>query len=119
MDFDNSRPIYIQLVEDFKIKISTGIWSAGEKIPPVRTLASDYGVNPNTVQRALQELERDGLCESRRTAGRFVTEDLSSIDKLSDRAFESFADDFIEGMESLNIGKDKALDGLNKYWEEK
>lgn len=118
MDFDNNRPIYIQLVEDFKIKISTGEWKAGEKIDSVRNLATSYKVNPNTIQRALTELEREGLCESQRTIGRFVTEDKSKIKSLSNRAFESFADDFISGMESLNIKKDDALKELKDYWEE-
>lgn len=118
MDFDNNRPIYIQLVEDFKIKISTGEWKAGEKIDSVRNLATSYKVNPNTIQRALTELEREGLCESQRTIGRFVTEDEKKIKSLSNRAFESFADDFISGMKSLNIKKDDALKELKDYWEE-
>ncbi|WP_296115227.1 GntR family transcriptional regulator [uncultured Anaerococcus sp.] len=119
MDFDNNRPIYIQLVEDFKIKISTGDWQAGSKIDSVRSLATTYKVNPNTIQRALTELEREGLCESQRTIGRFVTEDKNKIKSLSNKAFESFADDFISGMDSLNIGKDEAIGELSKYWEEK
>ena len=118
MDFDNNRPIYIQLLEDFKIKISTGDWEAGEKIDSVRNLATAYKVNPNTIQRALAELEREGLCESQRTIGRFVTEDKNKIKSLSSKTFTSFADDFINGMESLNIGKDAALKDLEDYWEE-
>lgn len=118
MDFDTNRPIYIQLVEDFKIKISTGEWEAGDKIDSVRNLATAYKVNPNTIQRALTELEREGLCESQRTIGRFVTEDTKKIKNLSNRAFTSFADDFITGMESLNIDKDQALKDLKDYWEE-
>lgn len=118
MDFDNNRPIYIQLLEDFKIKISTGEWQSGDKIDSVRNLATTYKVNPNTIQRALTELEREGLCESQRTIGRFVTEDVKRIKSLSNRAFTSFADDFISGMESLNIKKDDALRDLNDYWEE-
>ena len=118
MDFDNNRPIYIQLVEDFKIKISTGDWKAGSKIDSVRNLATSYKVNPNTIQRALTELEREGLCESQRTIGRFVTENVKKIKNLSNKAFTSFADDFISGMESLNIKKDDALKELKDYWEE-
>lgn len=118
MDFDTNRPIYIQLVEDFEIKISTGDWQAGSKIDSVRNLATAYKVNPNTIQRALTELEREGLCESQRTIGRFVTEDTKKIKNLSNRAFTSFADDFITGMESLNIDKDQALKDLKDYWEE-
>lgn len=118
MDFDSSRPIYVQLLEDFKIKISTGFWKPGEKIPAVRNLAVEYEVNPNTVQRALAELEREGLCESKRTAGRFVTEDIPKIHTLSKGAFSNFADDFIHGMISLEIKKEDAILKLTKYWKE-
>lgn len=118
MKFDESRPIYIQLVEEFKIRISTGEWQAGEKIDSVRNLAKVYQVNPNTIQRALSELEREGLCESRRTAGRFVTDDKKMLKTLSSKAFKSYADDFIEGMDSLEIKKDEALDKLSSYWED-
>lgn len=119
MDFDSSRPIYLQLLEDFKIKISTGAWPPGSKIDSVRSLAASYQVNPNTVQRALADLEREGLCESKRTAGRFVTEEVNKIDHLSDKAFYKFADDFIVGMNDLDIKKSAAIHRLESYWEEK
>ena len=119
MDFDNSRPIYLQLLEDFKLKISVGQWPAGSKIDSVRNLASTYGVNPNTVQKALAELEREGLCESRRTAGRFVTENKNMISKLEDSSFYELADQFIEGAGNLNLEMNEAIDQLRSYWEEK
>ncbi|NVF12199.1 GntR family transcriptional regulator [Anaerococcus sp. AGMB00486] len=118
MEFDNDRPIYIQILEDFKGKISSGKWKAGEKIDSVRNLAKEYEVNPNTVQRALQELERDGLCHSQRTAGRFVTEDEKLIKSLSKNAFEIICDDFITSAKSLKIAKDDALEGIKNMWED-
>lgn len=118
MEFDNDIPIYLQLLEDFKAKISSGKWKSGEKIDSVRNLAQAYQVNPNTVQRALQELEREGLCESQRTLGRFVTEDKKLIDKLGDRAFNQACDDFIEKSMALKIGKNEAMRKLDQYWEE-
>lgn len=117
MKFDSQRPIYLQLLEDFKIKISNGEWKAGEKIDSVRNLAKIYEVNPNTVQKALAELERDGFCESRRTAGRFVTEDTKLISKLENKTFEKIADDFIQGAKNLNLEKDEAIEQLREYWE--
>lgn len=119
MDFDASRPIYLQLLEEFKLKISTGQWEPGAKIDSVRNLASLYEVNPNTVQKALVELERAGLTETRRTAGRFVTEDKKLISKLEDNSFYEIADDFISGAESLNLEKEEAINQLRIYWEEK
>lgn len=119
MDFDASRPIYLQLLEEFKLKISTGQWEPGAKIDSVRNLASLYEVNPNTVQKALVELERVGLTETRRTAGRFVTDDKNLISKLEDNSFYKIADDFISGAESLNLEKEEAINQLRIYWEEK
>ena len=119
MEFDNQRPIYVQLLEEFKVKISTGQWTAGEKIDSVRNLASFYEVNPNTVQKALAELEREGLTETRRTAGRFVTENINLILNLEDDSFKKIADEFIEGAKSLNLRKDDAIRDLEKYWENK
>lgn len=117
MEFDNDRPIYLQILEDFKSKISSGVWKAGDKIDSVRNLAKDYEVNPNTVQRALAELERDGLCKSQRTAGRFVTDDGDLIKSLSKNAFEIICEDFISNAKNLKISKEDALDGLEKFWE--
>lgn len=119
MDFDNSRPIYLQLLEEFRLKISTGQWPAGAKIDSVRNLARIYEVNPNTVQKALAELERDGLAESRRTAGRFVTDNEKLISKLENSSFYELADQFIEGAVGLNLEKDEAIGKLRSYWEEK
>ena len=119
MEFDSSRPIYLQLLEEFKVKISTGQGEPGAKIDSVRNLARDYEVNPNTVQKALAELERAGLTETRRTAGRFVTDDKNLISKLEDNSFYKIADEFISGAESLNLKKDDAINQLKQYWEEK
>ncbi len=118
MNFDDKRPIYIQLLEDFRIKISTGAWPRGEKIDPVRALAKSYGVNPNTVQRALQDLEREGLCYSQRTLGRFVTDDDGKIARLNDKNFYKLADEFIEGVRNLNLARSKAIKMLDDYWED-
>ncbi len=78
-DFDNSKPIYIQLVEELKLRVISGQLPAGSKLNSVRDLAEEAGVNPNTMQRALAELERDQLVYSQRTSGRFVTEDMELI----------------------------------------
>ena len=77
--FDGNAPIYTQLVDQMKLGIVSGEWIPGQRIPAVRELAVDAGVNPNTMQRALQELERQGLMFSQRTSGRFETEDREMI----------------------------------------
>ena len=80
--FDTGRPIYIQIVQSIKLNIASGKWAAGERVAAVRDLAVAFGVNPNTMQRALSELERDRLMYTERTSGRFITEDDSVIQSL-------------------------------------
>ena len=118
MEFDNNRPIYIQLLEDFKLKISSGEWKSGDKMETVRNLAQTYGVNPNTVQRALQELEREGLAKSNRTSGRFITDDEELIEKIAKSAFYRSCDDLILVAEELKMTKENSLELLDKYWRE-
>ena len=77
---DNNRPGYIQLVEQLKFKIISGEFKAGQKIDSVRVLAQDAQVNPNTMQKALAELERQNLVFSKRTSGRFVTDNTELIE---------------------------------------
>ena len=92
--FSDSAPIYAQLIRQIKVGIVTGAFPPGERLPSVRDLATEAGVNPNTMQRALAELERDGLVFSQRTAGRFVTEDKTMIEKakrgLAERHIKTF-----------------------------
>ena len=74
MEFDATRPIWLQLVAEFSRRIAVGLWPPGHRIPGVRDLAAELNVNPNTVQRSLAELERQSLCYTDRTAGRYVTD---------------------------------------------
>ena len=80
--FDASRPIYAQLVERLKARILAGTYPPGGHLDSVRDLAADAGVNPNTMQRALAQLETEGLVRTERTAGRYVTEDTALIEQL-------------------------------------
>lgn len=118
MEFDNNRPIYLQLLEDFKLKISSGVWKSGDKMDTVRNLAKIYGVNPNTVQRALQELEREGLAKSNRTSGRFITEDEEKINYMAKEAFYRSCDDLISVADELKLTKEKSIKLLDEYWRE-
>ena len=77
--FEPDRPIYKQLRERILLKIVSGAYAAGAQLPTVRELAEEAAVNPNTLQKALAELERDGLVYAQRTSGRFVTEDQDLI----------------------------------------
>lgn len=81
--FDDNLPIYLQIIRILKSDLARGKYQPGEKLPAVRELAMAAGVNPNTMQKALSELERDGLVKSQRTSGRFVTEDKEKIMEIA------------------------------------
>ena len=99
--FDGNAPIYTQLVDQMKLGIVSGEWIPGQRIPAVRELAVDAGVNPNTMQRALQELERQGLMFSQRTSGRFVTEDREMIEDAKRTLANRHISAFIRQMQAL------------------
>ena len=96
MNFDSNMPIYLQIMDEIKRWIVTDIYQPSQKIPSVRELAVEFGVNPNTVQRALSELERSGLVASERTAGRFICNDTEMIKELKEDVIRQKTDVFIE-----------------------
>ena len=98
-EFSNDAPIYTQLIQQIKVGIVAGVFPPGERLPSVRELATEAGVNPNTMQRALAELERDGLVYSQRTAGRFVTEDKEMIRRAKRSLAERHIKTFLEAMQ--------------------
>ncbi len=116
MEFDTSSPIWLQLVTEFSRRIVTGDWAPGTRIPGVRELALRFGVNPNTVQRALGEMERDGLCRSERTAGRFVTDDTPRISALRRALVTEAADDYIRVSQGLRMDVRDAVALVDERW---
>ena len=107
--FQNTQPIYIQIMDLIKKKIATHQLNPGQLLEPVRELAMTYQVNPNTVQRALSELEREGLVHSERTAGRFVTEDVTLIDALHQSLFDEATTLYIDSVNALNMDSDTVI----------
>lgn len=107
--FSNDAPIYTQLIQQVKIGIVTGAFPPGERLPSVRDLATEAGVNPNTMQRALAELERDGLVYSQRTAGRFVTEDNTMINAAKRSLAQRHVKTFLEAMLQLGFQKEEII----------
>ena len=102
--FTPDRPIYLQLQERLKLAIVSGLHPPGDKLPAVRDLALEAAVNPNTVQRALVELEREGLVHTQRTSGRFVTEDAAVIEKMKNDLAMEMIDAFLEKMSAIGYG---------------
>ena len=116
--FDDNLPIYLQIIRILKSDLARGKYKAGEKLPAVRELALDAGVNPNTMQKALAELERDGLVKSQRTAGRFVTEDKEKIMEVSKTlAYDEIAR-MVETISSLGYKKEEIPKLIEKYLDE-
>lgn len=113
-DFNSTTPIYVQIIEHIKLNIAVGEYKAGEKLLSVRELAAEAEVNPNTMQKALSELERDGLLFTQRTAGRFVTEDRESILKLREQLAEEHLDMFLKKMKSLGYTREESLEMLKR-----
>lgn len=103
--FDGRQPIYLQIVDRLRLDIISGAYPPGERLPSVRDLAVEASVNPNTVQRALQELENSGLAESKRNTGRTVTTDVSAIEKSRSEMAERIAREFLSRTSQLGLTK--------------
>ena len=113
--FNNNLPIYSQLMDIIKISIVKGRYLPGTKIPSVRDLASEHGVNPNTMQKALTKLEDEGLLYAQRTSGRFITKDESKIDFLKSEITKKITQSFINKIEEVGIEKSQLISYLNDY----
>ena len=116
--FRSDAPIYAQLVEQIQQGIVSGAFPPGGRLPSVRDLAMEAGVNPNTMQRALQELEREGMVFSQRTAGRFVTEDPAIIERTKDAFAAKLIESFLAGMGKLGYSRAEILARLKEEKEE-
>lgn len=108
-NLDSGRPIYLQLLEELETRIVTGVYPPGSQLPGVRALAEEAAVNPNTMQKSPQELERAGLVFAQRTTGRFVTEDGDQIRQLRDRLAEHQAAAFLTAMKKLGLTAEEAI----------
>lgn len=111
-ELKTDRPIYLQLVEQIGYLIVSGVYKSGDKLPSVRDLATEASVNPNTMQKALSELERSGLIYANRTSGRFITEDQTMIDEMKRNLVKEQLEDFLEKMKQLGFNKKEILDLL-------
>ncbi|MDQ6419083.1 GntR family transcriptional regulator [Paenibacillus sp. LHD-117] len=109
IEFDNNMPIYIQIMAYLKKLIITGKLGPGEKIESVRDLAAELQINPNTIQRTFQELEREGIVETRRGMGRYVTSEESTIMRIKKEMAGELLDRFVLGMKELGFGDDDIL----------
>ncbi len=114
----DDRPLYQQLMEILTEQIASGRLMPGNKVPPVRELAAEAGVNPNTMQRALAELEREGLLYTNRTSGRYVTEDSVMIRKVREMIAQDRISEFLAGMGQLGFEGAEILELLERKIKE-
>lgn len=117
-NLDSSRPIYLQIIERVQMDIITGRYQPGDKLPSVRDLAQEAAVNPNTMQKALSELERSGLICSQRTSGRFITEDKELIHQMKKELAAAEVSAFVAHMKQLGITPEEIRQLLAETIEE-
>lgn len=118
-EFSSSRPIYLQLIDKFLLAIVRGQWAPGEKMPSVRQLALDFGVNPNTIQKSLAELEQMGYARSERTVGRYIIDDEEKIQALKQELALKEIDRFVDQMQTLSLDCEKACQLVERRWKER
>ena len=111
-NFNNDKPIYIQLLEQLQVLIVSGNINSGDRISSVRDLAIEYKINPNTVQKALQELESLGLIHTERTNGKFVTNDKKLIEKYKCKFAKENVDNYFKSMKQLGFSNEDAIQYL-------
>ena len=116
--FDEKSPIYLQIAYRVKLKIASKELSMGQQLLPVREFAQEAGVNPNTVQRAFQELEKEGLVYSARTSGRFVAEDEKLIDQKRHEIAQSLMKNFVTEMAAIGFSSAEIKAIITDYIEQ-
>lgn len=112
--FTSSRPIYQQIVDEIELRILNGTYEMGMRLPSVRDLAMLAAVNPNTMQRALSELEEMGLVSTQRNAGRTVTTDEEAVKRARSAKADLLAGTFLLQMKSLGLTREEALKRLEQ-----
>lgn len=107
--FDNSMPIYTQLVYKIELAIVSGEFVRGQRLSAVRDMAAEAGVNPNTMQRAFQELERQGLVYTQRSSGRYVTEDMTVIENTKQALARENIKSFMDSMRRIGYSREEII----------
>jgi len=115
MEFNNSIPIYLQIIDNIKQDIIVGKLKAGQKMPSVRELAGILKVNPNTIQRVYQELDREKITFTKRGRGTYVTEEEKIISSLKEELSKKIILDFKEGMNKLGFSNKELINTLKEY----
>ena len=114
-NFKNGIPIYSQIIDEMTMRIASGAYVPGDKLPSVRDLAMEAGVNPNTMQKALSELERRGLVYAERTSGRFITRDEKVLEELHEGLAKKYFDELSEKLRKIGLSE-KEIKSAASEW---
>ena len=114
-NFLNGIPIYLQIADNMKLQIAGGAMPPGSRLPSVRDLALEAGVNPNTMQRALSCLEAEGLVRTQSTNGRYVTEDMEKMKELRKKLSEAYIQEFFDNLKSLGMTEEEILESAREW----
>ncbi len=114
-EFKSGIPIYLQIISLLKMKIAAGELPPGSQVQPVRELAMEAGVNPNTMQRALTQLEQEGLLYTQRTSGRFVTEDKEVLKEMRKSLSEQYVKDLFEALGEIGMNREEIIEAVSSF----
>ncbi len=114
-NLNSGSPIFIQIIDHLQNDIVSGFYKPGDKLPSVRELAAEAGVNPNTMQKALSEFELTGLVHSERTSGRFITEDQKLIEELKTSLVQTQIKEFFENLKKLGFTENEILQLVKEH----
>lgn len=116
MDFDNTVPIYLQVIRQLKKDLIQGNLKLGEKMLSTRELAIEYQINPNTASRIYKELELEGICYTKRGLGTFVTEDRNVLKTIKEEMAETAIAQFVESMQGIGFTKEEVVRLVEQHY---
>ncbi|MDD6715005.1 MAG: GntR family transcriptional regulator [Firmicutes bacterium] len=114
-EFKNGIPIYLQIIDQIKRQIVSGELAPGSRIPAVRDLAQEAGVNPNTMQRALTQLEQEGLLYTQRTSGRFVTQEEEIMKQTRIQLSDEYIAELFKHLQELGLSRDDIVEAVSAW----
>ncbi len=118
MQFDNNSPIYLQIIKEMTLRILSGVIKPGDKLASVRELATQFGVNPNTMQRAMTEMEREGLVYTERTNGRFLTEQIELLSQKKALFAREETEKYLAYMQKIGFSHEEIISYLQGLQQE-
>lgn len=118
MQFDNNSPIYLQIIKEMTLRILSGVIQPGDKLPSVRELAAQFGVNPNTMQRAMTEMEREGLVYTERTNGRFLTTETELLSQKKAVFAKEETEKYLAYMQKIGFTQEEIISYLQGLQQE-